>query len=234
MHTCFHAGKEYRAMDGFLSEAVSVLLEKHSVFPDWGRGTDAFAPLHLTLNLNGSHLLLQQVRVMAVGDVYPPIAGVNPELPTATERYARYRGLNIPLSGNGTIYLVVDQVWDAGRISGVSQPYDYKTVLEVEIKGSSIIGIHDRSAEAKEDRFKRGPSPMGILFSLMSTDKSYWIDLLALLSQSGDYSPKDQILVSKMANPAWVPNNKQARRLMEICSSSETLGLANPIRIEHV
>lgn len=233
MDSCYHADKEYYAMGGFLSEAVSVLLEKYSVFPDWGRGTDAFTPWYLTLVLNGSHLLLQQVRVIAVGDVYPPIAGVNPELPTATERYARYHGLSIPLSGNGAIYLVLDQVWDAGCISGFSQPYDYKTVLEVELKDGAVTGINDRSTEAKEDRRRRGPSPMDILISLIRTDKAYWTDLLTFIRQSKDWSPKDEMLVSKMSRPEWVPNDKQARQLMEICSKSETLGLANPIRIEH-
>ena len=231
MHTCYYTGKEYRAMGSFLGEAASDLLAKYSVFPDWEGETgtaDAYTPWHLTLVLNGDQLLLQQVRVKAFDEHYPPIAGVYPERPTATDRYARYDGLSIPLTGNGVLYLVKDQVWVDMCILGISGPYDYKTVLKIEIKEGAVIGIHDRSTEAEEDRRQRGPSPFEILISLVRTDKSYWSDLLVLLKHSGDWSPNDERLVSKMSKPEWVPNDRQATQLMEICSKAEAFGLANP------
>jgi len=229
--TCIYQDQEYLAMGELLFAQIYRIPEKFEVFPDWGRGTDAYRAIGAALKVEGDSLIVCDLWLYATDDRYLPIHGVQAKL-TAPRSYALYSALNMKVEGDGHLFLVRNQVWFLGDISGYSGPFDYEEVLELTIENGAITKITNRSAEATEHRLKMGPSPQGTemaaLREVVATPKAYWRKLMDWINAShGPDMEKDLHLIKMLCRrkPSF-PITSQAPKILALKDRAEAAGFS--------
>lgn len=138
--TCWFEDQKYTVWLGSdLDQIISMIPESFGVFPDYGRGTDAYRALGYGLVIEGQDLVLNEIQVTAMGDCYFPIAGVAPQLLQTNPHGATYSNLRMKIEKTGSLTLLKNQVKDRGCVSGWFDPSDFGVVLELEFIGGKLL-----------------------------------------------------------------------------------------------
>ena len=151
--TCWFDGQEYIVWLGSdLDQRISMIPEKYGVFPDYGRGTDAYRAIGYVLVVEGNELFLNDIEVTAIGDCYFPIGGIAPLILPGNPYGATYGNLCMKIEKTGSLTLLKNQLKDRGCVSGWFDPSDFGVVLELEFIGGKLLRETEGFSSAVDDR----------------------------------------------------------------------------------
>lgn len=171
--TCWFEGQEYIVWVGSdLDQRISMIPESYGVFPDYGRGTDAYRAIGYGLVVE-EDLILNEIEITAKGDCYFPIAGVSPLIFPGNPYGATYSNLGMIIEKTGSLTLLKNQLKDRGCVSGWFSPSDFGVVLALEFIGGKLLRKTEGCSSVADNRNLLAHS------HLQGVDRSKWSALEA-------------------------------------------------------
>lgn len=142
---CIFDGQEYLlAQNTDLFGSIDDLPEEFGVFPDHGRGTDAYRSVRFVLNIDDGQLFLRDLSISSIGDWYPPINNVSPSYSGSHSR-ALYSDLNLKVEKSGELCLLRNQLVLASDISGWNFPSQFELALRLDFVEGVLVPVRRES-----------------------------------------------------------------------------------------